>query len=311
MSFTGNVKSEISTVKSTGLENTAELSAILYNIGQLDNNIKIMTENASVAKRVYNLVKDMYQINSKVTVRKGYNFNKGYIYILEINHKIQFILEDLGIIKNGIKLEIPSHYLVDDLETVKAYLRGVFMATGSISDPKKSRYHLELVVNNKEYAQFINELIDQFSLNSKILNRDNKYMIYIKESEKISDFLRVIGASGGVLYFEDIRIYRDHKNMTNRLNNCEQANVDKTIMTASDQIKDIEVIESIGGLDLIDDKVKEVAIYRKKYPEVSLIELSEIITIETGNKISKSGVYHRLNKIKDFANRIREKNQIN
>ncbi|NCC71245.1 DNA-binding protein WhiA, partial [bacterium] len=106
--------------------------------------------------------------------------------------------------------------------------------------------------------------------------------------------------------YEDIRIYRDHKNMTNRLNNCEQANVDKIIMSATNQVNDIELIDSIEGLDLLDEKVKEAATYRLKYPEASLLELSEIITQETGKEITKSGLNHRFRKIKDLANKIRK-----
>ena len=131
-------------------------------------------------------------------------------------------------------------------------------------------------------------------------------MSYVKEAEKIGDFLRIINATQALFYFEDIRIYRDHKNMTNRLNNCEQANVDKMIQSAAEEVKAIELVESIGGLDLLDDKVKEVAIYRKKYPEVSLQELSEIISLETEREITKSGLYHRMKKIKDLAKRIKD-----
>ena len=133
-------------------------------------------------------------------------------------------------------------------------------------------------------------------------------MIYIKEAEKIGDFLRIINATNAVFYFEDIRIYRDHKNMTNRLNNCEQANVDRVIETANNQIKDIEILEKNDAVDLLDDKVKQVLKYRKKYPEVSLTELSEIITIETGNSITKSGIYHRMKKITELAKKLKEKN---
>ena len=151
-------------------------------------------------------------------------------------------------------------------------------------------------------------MLNNFRLNSKIIKRDNKYMVYIKEAEKIGDFLRIINATNAVFYYEDIRIYRDHKNMTNRLNNCEQANVDKIIETATKQIKDIELLEENDMLDLLDDKVKEVAIYRKKYPEVSLNELSEIISIETDKQITKSGIYHRMKKIEQLAQKIKEKN---
>ena len=132
-------------------------------------------------------------------------------------------------------------------------------------------------------------------------------MVYIKEAEKIGDFLRMINAIQALFYYEDIRIYRDHKNMTNRLNNCEQANVDKIISSAMKQVEDIELIDSVSGLDLLNEKERIVAVYRMKYKEASLQELSEIITIETGNKITKSGLNHRFNKIKDLANKIREK----
>ena len=107
------------------------------------------------------------------------------------------------------------------------------------------------------------------------------------------------------MYFEDIRIYRDHKNMTNRLNNCEQANIDKVFMTANKQIKDIEKIMQMGGLDLLDEKTKVAATYRLKYKESSLLELSEIISIETGNKITKTSIHHRFKKIRDLADKIK------
>lgn len=306
MSFTANIKNEISHLEVSKIEKISELSAILHNT-KLEDNLKITTENAAFARRIFNLVKDLFHINSRITVRKNYNFSKGYIYILEINSKKDMIIKELGLTSE----EIPESFIVSDIESVKAYLRGLFLSSGSVNDPKTSRYHLEILVQNKNYANFVLELMNQFDLNAKVLLRDNKYMIYVKEAEKISDFLRVIGAVGAVLYFEDVRIYRDHKNMTNRLNNCEQANVDKIIMTAMEQIEDIELIESINGLDLLDEKVKEVAIYRKKYSDVSLTELSEIITFETGNPISKSGVHHRMKKIKDLALKIRNKETAN
>ena len=131
-------------------------------------------------------------------------------------------------------------------------------------------------------------------------------MVYIKEAEKIGDFLRIIDATCAVLSYEDIRIYRDHKNMTNRLNNCEQANVDKIIQTAFNQVKDINKIKNeFGNLDILDDKTRIIAEYRLKYPEASLQELSEIIGVETESKLSKSGVYHRMKKITEIAERIK------
>ncbi|MBP3461689.1 MAG: DNA-binding protein WhiA [Bacilli bacterium] len=302
MSFTSQVKNEISKLEIDEIEAITELSAILKNTSIIDKEIKISTENASLSRRIFNQIKVLFNITPRIIVRRGYNFNKNYIYILEINKNIENILEKLS-----LKTNIPEEYIYADDELKRAYLRGLFLSSGSINDPKKSRYHLEFLVDNKEYAEFIKKILNEFRLNSKLLKRENKYMIYIKEAEKISDFLRIIKAINAVFYYEDIRIYRDHKNMTNRLNNCEQANVDKIIETANNQIKDIELLEKAGCLDLLDEKTKETAIYRRKYPEVSLQELSEIISLETGNIITKSGVYHRIGKITTLANKIRNK----
>ena len=301
MSFTSTVKNEISKLDIIEVEKVSELSAIIKNIGTINNTIKIVSENASVSRRIFSLVKDLYHVPVKVTVRKGYNFSKSLIYMLEINEKTDFIVSDLSLDTN-----IPKEYLYDDEDLARSYLRGLFLSTGSINDPKTARYHLEFIVSNLDYAIFISNLLNKFNLNSKYIKRDNKYMIYIKEAEKISDFLIIMQATNALFYYEDIRIYRDHKNMTNRLNNCEQANVDKMIETATKQINEINKIIEIGGLDLLDEKTKEVATYRLKYPEVSLLELSEIISLETGKAITKSGIYHRFKKIEELANRIKD-----
>ena len=301
MSFTGIVKNELSKLEIDKLEATSELSAILRNNAIITSKeIKITTENSSVARHIFNYIKELYNISPKITVRHGYNYNKNYIYILEITQKIELIKKDLSLNTN-----IPANYIVDDDVLIRTYLRGVFIATGSINDPKKSRYHLEFLVDNLEYAEFIKEKLNIYYLNSKVIKRETKFMIYIKEAEKIGDFLRMINAIQALLYYEDIRIYRDHKNMTNRLNNCEQANVDKIIETASKQVQDIELINSIGGIDLLDDKTKIAAIYRLKYREASLTELSNIISIETQTPRTKSGLHHRFTKIKELANKIR------
>lgn len=306
MSFTAKVKNEIISISRMKLEEISLLSAIVRN-NTIEDKIKISTENASVAKYIYKLIKKMYDIPIKVAVRKGYNFKKSYIYMIEINTKKNIILKDLGIIENDRELLTPPNFIIDDDELIKSYLSGLFLSIGSVNDPKTSRYHLEFVTSDLEYANFISKLLNRYNLNSKVLKRENKYMIYIKESEKISDFLKLIKATKAMFYYEDIRIYRDNKNKANRLNNCEQANVDKIIGTANKQLMDIEFLDENGLLDLLDDKVKEVALYRMKYQEVSLLELSEIITKETGNKITKSGLHHRFKKIEEMANKVRQK----
>jgi len=305
MSFTSIVKNEVSKLELTKIESIALLSSIIRNSEKTEETIKVTTENSSLARTIFKELKEIYGVVSKITVRKGYNYNKNYIYILEINNNVKQILNSLGLYSETI-LNIPKDYIVDDEDSIRSYLRGLFLINGSINDPKKSRYHLEFIVNDEKYAEFIVELLNKFYLNSKYIKRDNKYMVYIKEAEKIGDFLRIINAYNAVLYYEDIRIYRDHKNMTNRLNNCEQANVDKIIMSASKQVSDIEKIKEECGLDILDEKVRVVAEYRLKYKEASLLELSEIISIETGIPITKSGINHRMKKIEEIANRIKK-----
>lgn len=300
MSFTSRTKEELSKLELTKAENISELSAIIQSNSVIDDTITIITENSSVARRIYILIKKIFNINAQITVRKGYNYSKKLHYILNINKDINYILKTLGIKKNK-----PYDFIYADDDLIRAYLKGTFMMCGSINDPKTSRYHLEFNLNNKNYANFISSLLNKYSLNSKVLIRENRYMVYIKEAEKISDFLRIIGAYNAVLYYEDIRIYRDHKNMTNRLNNCEQANVEKIMETANNQLKDIELLEEKDCFGLLNEKEQQVAIYRKKYPEASLTELSEIVSLETGTHISKSGLYHRFRKIKDLADKVK------
>ena len=304
MSFTSKIKSEITIQKFNKIEQISLLSGIIRN-EIIEPNIKIQNENEEVAKLVFKLINQIYNIKTKITVRKGYNYNKNFIYIIETKEKQKEIIKALGLENN-----IPNNYIIADDNLIRSYLKGVFLAKGSINDPQTSRYHLEILVDNLEYAEFINQILNNYSLNSKILKRETKYMIYIKEAEKIGDFLRLISTTKSLLYYEDIRIYRDHINMTNRLNNCEQANVDRIIQTADSQIKDIELIKKYG-LELLSEKEQLVAEYRLKYKEASLQELSEIISMETSQKITKPGLHHRFDKIKKLAQKLREKEEKN
>ena len=306
MSFSTTIKDEVTRIDANKEELISELSAIVRNSAIIDENITIYVENNGVARRIFKLFKNVYEITPIITVRKKY-FSSGLSYILIIKNNVTEILDDLSVVKDGKYLNIPYDYIYGDEDLIRAYLRGVFLVTGSVNDPKTSKYHLELLVDSDEYAEFISELLNENGLNSKIIKREKKYMIYVKEAEKISDFLRIIKAYNGVMYFEDIRIYRDHKNMTNRLNNCEQANMDKIFLTASSQIRDINKLKEYDVDDLVDDKIKVVMEYRLKYPEASLSELSDIISNETGNKITKSGLNHRFRKIKEIISNIENK----
>jgi len=307
MSFTSTIKEEITRLENNKLEYIAELSAILRNNANVDSDIIITVENNAVARRIFKLIKSIYDITPIITVRKRFNFNNNLSYILRIKNKKEDILDDLSIIIDGEYKNIPHEYIINDDECLRAYLRGLFIATGSVNDPKTSRYHLEFIVDDYDYGIYISELLNKFNLNSKIIKREKNYMVYVKEAEKISDFLRVINAYNGVMYFEDIRIYRDHKNMTNRLNNCEQANMDKVFLTAVRQLKDIEILRENDLLDTLDEKLLEVIKYRELYPESSLQELSEIMSQELENNITKSGLNHRFRKISEIVSRIKDK----
>lgn len=300
MSFTSEVKEEVCTLKLDKADNISELSGIIGSSFD-GSNIRVVTESNGVARRIYSLIKDLFGIYPKVTVRKGYNYNKKYLYIVEVLENKDKVLKNLG-----INEFVPAEFIWADEGLARAYLRGVFLTSGSINDPKTARYHLEFNLNVLEYAEFIKKLLNSFNLNSKILHRENHYMVYVKGAEKIGDFLRMIGAMKAVLYYEDIRIYRDHKNMTNRLNNCEQANVDRAIETALNQVKDINFIIENGNLDVLSEKEKIAADYRLKYPEASLLELAEIISMETESKTSKSSLYYRFKKIGEVADRLKE-----
>ena len=252
MSYSVKIKEEISTIKSTKSEQIAELSAYIRNNGTINKNeITLQTENHFIVERIKNTIKYLYDIDVDAEIISNLNFSKRQLYQIVINKKIDKIISDLC-----LKEEIVPEYIVGGNEEIRAYLRGAFLSSGSINDPKTSRYHMEILVTQPEEAIFIQKLLNIFDLNAKILGREKGYMIYIKEAEKISDFIKILGANKAVLYYEDVRIYRDQKNKTNRLNNCEQANMDKVFSTANEQLRQIEIIEENDGLMLLDDRTK-------------------------------------------------------
>lgn len=301
MSFTTTVKNEISSLNFSILENIAEISGFIRSSSKFSlDKIEISSENIKVAKRLYVLIKTVYGATATLESRNMANFASKRMYVVTVTSKVSTILSDISLIdENNNFLEYPKDYIVGSVEEMKAYLRGTFLARGSINDPKTS-YHLELLYDNKYEAVFVQRLLNQFDMNSKILMRDVKYMVYIKEAEKISDFLKIINASSSVLYYENVRIHKEQKNNTNRLNNCEQANTDKIVFSSNEQLENIEKLKSMYDFDLLDDKIKEICIYKEKYRESSMQELASIISLETGTKITKSGINHRFRKIKEM-----------
>lgn len=305
MSFTTEIKNEICSNDYSRLENICLLSGFLRNnISISDNSFVVVSENPKVVRKIFSLFKELFDINPCISSLKGNSFNKSY-YNIVVSDKVSSILSSLMVCDNGVVFPSVPSYFLDDEDLKRAYLRGVFLAKGSINDPKKSRYHMEFLVDRSDEAYFISSLLLDFDISAKVIPRDKGYMTYVKEAEKIGDFLRIVSANNAILYYEDIRIYRDHKNMTNRLNNCEQANVDRTIDTCRKQIADIDLIKEYSYFDSLSDKLKEVIFYREKYPEVSLSELSYIMSSETSSNITKSGLSHRFRKIHEIAEKIR------
>lgn len=297
MSFTGTVKNEITTLKLTETAKIALISGFFRNNYQIiKDSIAISSENDSVINYLKDLLDSYEEISYEEELLDNNNFSKNKLKALIVTRGDTFIRKNFC-----IDNEVVPSYLVELDDEVRGYLRGVFLSSGSINDPKTSRYHLEFLIEKGEEAVFVQKLLNTYSLNAKLLSRDKGFMLYIKEADKISDFLKIIGCSKAVLYYEEIRVYRDAKNKTNRLNNCEQANMDRVIDSAMEQLNYIKVLEDNMGVELLDDKTKEALEYRKKYQEASLKELSEIISLETGKRITKSGLNHRFRKIRELA----------
>ena len=306
VSFTTEIKNEICSNDYSRLEDIAMLSGFLRNNFEFDGErIIILSENPKVVRKIFSLFKELFDINPVISQGKSNNFNKKNYYNIFVYEKLDVIMKGLMVLdEDNVFISSLPDYFLDSEDLKRAYLRGAFLAKGSVNDPKKSRYHLEFLVSRKSEAYFIKDLLAFFDINAKVILRDKGYMTYVKEAEKIGDFLRIVSANNAILYYEDIRIYRDHKNMTNRLNNCEQANVEKIIDASKKQLNDINKIKDKIGLDAIDEKLKEVIVYREKYPEVSLTELSYIINSELDKKITKSGLSHRFRRIHEIADRI-------
>lgn len=297
MSFTGTVKTEITTLDISETAKVALISGFMRNNYQvIKDNIVISSENDAVINYFADLFDGYEDIVYKKDLLDNNNFSRNKLKALIVTKGETFIKKTFCLDE-----EIVPNYLVDLDDEIRGYLRGVFLSSGSVNDPKTSRYHLEFLIDRKEEVVFVQKLLNKYSLNAKMLSRDKGYMLYIKEADKISDFLKILGCSKAVLYYEEIRVFRDTKNMTNRINNCEQANMDRVIDSAMEQLKYIQIIEDNFALELLDDKTKEALEYRKKYQEASLKELSEIISLETGKKITKSGLNHRFRKIRELA----------
>lgn len=308
MSFASETKKELTQLDPKDCCARAELTALICMNGSLsvsnrEYSLDIPTENAAIARRIFKLIKHAFRYHAELLVRKKMRLKKNNVYIVRVKQNTLMLLEQLDILGEGFVLNRSMNRGILKRKCCKrAYLRGAFLAGGSVNHPETS-YHLEIASLYETLTESLRELMNSFSLNAKMLKRKKGYIVYLKEAEKITDFLNLAGAHRALLFFEDVRIMKDMRNSVNRLVNCDTANLNKTVGAAMRQVENIRLIEREVGLDALPSKLREVAELRVKHQDMTLKELGEAIE---GKPISKSGVNHRLRKIDEIADKIRK-----
>ena len=308
LTFSGEVKEELSkNVAEKEHCHIAEIAAIIGMCGKvaIDSrerySIKVRTENVSVARKYFTLLRKTFNIDTETLVSA--NKSKGhmtYTLIIKCHEDAMRVLQETKLMDDDG--EISEEFSIIRRPCCKrAYLRGAFLAAGSISNPEKS-YHIEIVCANRKRANQIKMLINGFRLDSKVILRKNSYVVYLKEGSQIVDLLNIIEAPISLMKMENVRILKEMRNTVNRKVNCETANINKTVSAAAKQAEDIAFIQKTIGVSKMPDTLQEVARLRLAHPEASLKELAELSTSEIG----KSGINHRLRKLSEIAEELRE-----
>lgn len=308
-SFSYTIKEELFKLfKKAKKSNMLEFSAIISLVGIIkiseydEYKLFISTEYEGLFYKCFTILVKTFNIEDKKIIVKEYKKKKNLLYTLSLEDdkevrnilkKIDFLNSDCLVLEN---LDIKTNKNLKKEEYKRAFLRGTFLAVGSISNPNKS-YHLEFVFSDIEKAKQIKDLLECFFIYAKILSRKKNYILYLKDSEQISSFLALIEAPLALLELENIKVYKNVRNDINRKVNCETANINKTVSAAIKQIKDIEYIKENYGIEKLPLALRDIANKRLKYPEVSLSELCLLLE----DKISKSGANHRLRKISEIA----------
>lgn len=307
MSFSSDLKSELSMLPIEDMCCAcAELSAVVAFSGKLRKTadgymFSVVTENPKVAKRVYDLIKFVFSITSRIFINK--NKSSSYNVCIKGDEDILKILKTLDLIPNdadidkilGITLNLE---LMDKKCCKKAFVRGAFIAAGAMINPEKN-YHLEFVTHRFRLHKQFAQLIENFSLVPKTVIRKSNYVMYFKNSEDIGDMLAIMGASGAVMEYQNTRIYKELRNDANRRLNCDMANLDKTLSAASKQIAAIEKLMRKGVFADLPEQLRQVAELRMEYNDMSLNEIGQMLTPTIG----KSGVNHRLRKLVEIADK--------
>lgn len=315
ISFTKVVKEEISLFEDRTLE---QYKAILSSFIKINSHlvlrsgewvIVIKSENIKTAKLVLKQLKRIYNVDARVAITEKKKLrvnNDNKIVHIEIDKKAKEILKDLQIysLEKGFEC-LPNNDFLGDLEVRKAYVVGAFLASGSVNSPATKNYHLEVAVNDKLYADFLIKLLRKFYLEPKQIIRRNHYVVYLKKSEQIADFLKVISAWQSLLTFEERRIQRDQFNSLNRLYNCEISNEKRAIEIGNKQAEAIRWFRDNIGLEKLDPSLKVVAEVRLNNPEATYIELTNDCKEYYNLQISKPGFSYRMKKLLEEINRIK------
>ena len=310
VSYASEVKKELTNLEVHPEHAKAELSAFLrmngiLNLHDHQLSLDITTENPAIARRIFTLIKVAYDIEPLLIVSRKMILKENNLYLVRLNKQVNEILADLEIVdpEKGFVIGVPKKVLEEE-QRAMSYLRGAFLASGSVNNPETSRYHLEIYSVYEAHNDDISYLMNHyFNLNSKKTKRRSGYITYLKEAEKIGDFLHIVGAFNAMLAFEDLRIMRDMRNSVNRLVNCDTANLKKTANAAARQVEDIQVIDEKLGLEQLPEKLETLARFRLENSDLTLKEVAEQIP---DGPISKSGVNHRFQKIREIADKLRE-----
>lgn len=313
MSFSGEVKEELSRQfhKSRHCQ-IAEIAAILSFVGRLEEVqgqkiLHVYTENLSLARKYFVLMRKTFHANVRIAVRQNVYLHKSRIFVLSLVvpdevHKVLLAVkwqnEKGEDIRSG---GVVNRLLVQNTCCRRAFIRGAFLSAGSMSDPEKS-YHLEFVCSGQQKAEHLREIVNSFGMDAKIVLRKKSYVVYLKEGSQIVDMLNIMEAHVALMNLENVRILKEMRNSVNRQVNCETANINKTVSAAVKQVEDINYIKSVRGLDSLSDNLREIALLRLEYPEAALKELGTYLEPPVG----KSGVNHRLRKLCEIAEDLRQ-----
>lgn len=268
--------------------------------------IVIATDNPAIARHYKRLIREYFQIDAKLEVGGAEALKKGHTYMLTISpeDRSESILRETGILLVREGNNFISDGIYEELIRKKcckrAYMRGMFMGTGTISDPEKS-YHLEFVCESRTLANDLKKMINSFvDLSVKVVQRRNRWVVYMKNSQYISDMLALMGAHAQMLAFENVRVQKSVYNQTTRIMNCDNANTDRTLDASEKQIRAIRILEETGQLSVLTDKLRELAWLRVENPEASLTQLGEMME----PKLGKSGVNNRMKRILSMAEKV-------